>query len=66
MAKNNFGQNWQIYPDPRAGSPLNYIYLSGIVWHFFVTENVINIEINIAHLQPTNPARKMYLQKKLS
>ena len=23
MAKNHFCQNWQIYPDPRAGSPLN-------------------------------------------
>ena len=22
MAKNHFCQNWQIYPNPRAGSPL--------------------------------------------
>ena len=22
MAKNHFCQNWQIYPDPRPGSPL--------------------------------------------
>ena len=25
MAKNHFCQNWQIYPDPRAGSPLKQL-----------------------------------------
>ena len=31
MSKNHFCQNWQIYPDPRAGSPLN----NGNFWNDF-------------------------------
>ena len=32
MAKNHFCQNWQIYPDPRAGSPL-LIRLTALIYN---------------------------------
>ena len=33
MAKNHFCQNWQIYPDPRPGSPLTNTDIESLCSH---------------------------------